>query len=248
MLTGKVAMVAGAGGGLGARIAEALAEAGATVVLADLDRADVADHLANQIRALGGRALALQGDMTDPAQVDRVLDQAADAAGVPDVAVNCINRPFRTLPVAQMAWPDLAGRVLAELQGAFHLTQRLAAVMATRGGGRLIHVSSGLARYPRAGYAALGVAKAALEGFVRYCAQEFGPRGITVNAVAPGMVEAETLRWIPADIVAHVRAATPLMRLATPDDVAGAILFLASPWGQFITGAVIPVNGGFHMA
>jgi NAD(P)-dependent dehydrogenase (short-subunit alcohol dehydrogenase family) len=236
---GKVALVTGASGGIGAGIAARLAEAGATVVVHYRSDGAGAAALAAKI---GG--LAVPAELTDTAAVEALVAAAVDHAGRLDVVVN--NAALQ--PVAALADldPDSFDTVVdANLGGAFRVLRATAARWRQRGeAGAVVNIVSIEAIQPAAGHAHYSASKAALMMLTRSAALEYGPSGIRVNAVAPGLIWREGIEAGWPEGVARWRAAAPLGRLGHPSDVADACLFLASPAARWITGHTLVVDGG----
>ncbi|WP_406424147.1 SDR family NAD(P)-dependent oxidoreductase [Streptomyces sp. NBC_01589] len=246
--TGRVALVTGAGSGIGAATARLLAARGMRVVVNYLRSSKSAEKVVAGIEAAGGRAMAVQADVRDAAAVESMVEQVRAAWGGVDVLVHNALIPYAVKPFQDMTWEELGGKLDAEMHAAFLVTKAVLPAMTEQGWGRIIYLGTGLARRPREGMIALGTAKAALEQFARYVAQELGPQGITVNVVAPGPVESRMADDVFDD--AHRQrqvAATPLGRLAYPADVAQAVAFYAGEDNAFMTGTTAAVNGGMSM-
>jgi 3-oxoacyl-[acyl-carrier protein] reductase len=222
------------------------------VVVNYLRSSKSAEEVVAGIEAAGGQAMAVQADVREAAAVERMVEQVQAAWGGVDVLVHNALIPYAVKPFQDMTWEELGGKLDAEMHAAFLVTKAVLPAMTEQSWGRIIYLGTGLSRRPREGMVALGTAKAALEQFARYVAQELGPQGITVNVVAPGPVE-DTRMARMADVFddAHKQrqvAATPLGRLAHPADVAQAVAFYASEDNAFMTGTTAAVNGGMSMA
>jgi len=236
-LAGKVALVTGGASGIGAATAARLAGAGAGVLLADLDGA-AAEAKAQELGARGARAESLQLDVTS-----RESWQAAGLGerGV-DILVN--NAGFtRDRTLLKMSDEDWDAVLAVHLRGAFLGCQTVLPTMAERGGGAIVNVSSD-ARHGAFGQANYAAAKAGIVGFTRTVALEQAKRGVRVNAVAPGPVETPMLDAVPEAVRESWLEAIPLGRLAKPEEVAAVIEFLVSEDASYLTGHVIPVDGG----
>lgn len=244
-LTGRTALVTGAGQGLGAEIARTLAAHGAAVAVNDLF-AERAEAVAAAIADGGGRAVAAPADVTDLDAVRAMVADAAAALGPIDILVNNAGVPpnpswdllpfHRTDPTSWSAWVDL------NLYGVLHCCHAVVGGMVERGWGRVVTIVSDAGRTGEATLAVYCAAKAAAAGFSRALAKEVGPHGVTANAIALG-----TLR-IPGDpggINERLARRYPVGRVGDPDDVAPAVLWLASPEAAWVTGQTIPVNGGY---
>ena len=154
---------------------------------------------------------------------------------------------FPVRPLAQYAWEDFERKLTGEMKAAFFPSQAVVPGMVARRGGCIVHVSSGLSRVPGPGFVAHSSAKSALDAFSRALALELGPHGIRVNVVAPGLTRTDATAHQPREMQEAVAARTPLRRIAEPEDVAGAILFLCAAWSGDVTGAYLPVSGGIQM-
>lgn len=242
--TDRVALVTGSSRGIGAATAERLAADGAKVVINYRTSADEAEAVAERVRDDGGDALVQRADVTDPEAVAGMVAAVEDEWGGIDVLVNNANMPFEHASFAEMSWDDFEAKLDAELKAAFTVSKAVLPGMAERGYGRAVYVSSGLGERPRPGFVAHGTAKGGLDSFVKYLAQEYGEHGVTANVVAPGLVETDATEERVERVRGHVTEATPLDRVARPDDVAGAIAALASDDATFVTGTYTPVNGG----
>ena len=249
-LDGKVALVTGAGRGIGRAIALRLAEAGAAVAVADLD-ADLALAVTGEIRAAGGTAEAAPADVSDEADVKSVVRACVDRMGGLDVLVNNAGI-FPTRPVLEMETADFDRVVSVNLRGVFLCTREAALVMVDRGGGAIVNVTSIDALHPSmVGLAHYDASKHGVWGFTKNVALEFAPHGIRVNAVAPGGVLTEGVRDMGADTaeaIAAFSARIPMGRMGDPDDIARAVLFLASPLSAYMTGSQVVVDGGRLLA
>ncbi|WP_327420011.1 SDR family oxidoreductase [Streptomyces sp. NBC_01230] len=246
--TGRVALVTGASSGIGAATARLLAARGMRVVVNYLRSSKSAEEVVAGIEAAGGQAMAVRADVREAAAVESMVEQVRSVWGGVDVLVHNALIPYAVKSFQDMTWEELGGKLDAELHAAFAVTKAVLPAMTEQGWGRIIYLGTGLSRRPREGMIALGTAKAALEQFARYLAQELGPQGITVNVVAPGPVESRMADDVFDD--AHKQrqvAATPLGRLAYPADVAQAVAFYAGEDNAFMTGTTAAVNGGMSM-
>lgn len=193
--------------------------------------------------------MAVRADVRDENAVRDMVEQIRAAMGEVEVLVHNALIPYAIKPFDEMSWDELGGKIDQEMHAAFVLTKAVVPGMTARGYGRIVYLGTVLARMPREGMIALGVSKAALTQFARYVALELGPRGITVNVVAPGPVGETTIANAALDQETQRRQAarTALGRIATPDDVARAVAFYAGEDSSFITGITAPVNGGLSM-
>ncbi|MFJ2264941.1 SDR family NAD(P)-dependent oxidoreductase [Streptomyces sp. NPDC087849] len=246
--TGRVALVTGASSGIGAATARLLAARGMRVVVNYLRSGTAAEEVVAGIEAAGGRAMAVQADVREAAAVESMIEQVQAAWGGIDVLVNNALTPYAIKPFQDMSWEELGGKLDNEMRAAFTVTKAVLPAMTEQGWGRIIYLGTGLSRRPREGMIALGTAKAALTQFARYLAQELGPRGITVNVVEPGPVEDTRMADVLDDENKQRQvAATPLGRLAHPDDVAQVVAFYSGEDNAFMTGTTAAVNGGMAM-
>jgi 3-oxoacyl-[acyl-carrier protein] reductase len=244
MLTGRVALVTGASRGIGRAIAIALASGGATVIAAA--RGTNALATVDAITAAGGKAEMATLDVTDPASVEQVTKPMLERHGKIDILVNNagVTRDQLMLRMKRDDWDSV---IAANLTGAFTCTQAVLKAMVKARHGRIINITSVVGETGNAGQANYAASKAGLIGFTKALAQEVASRGITVNAVAPGMIETDMTKAISEGAHEEWAKRIPLQRLGTPDDVAAAVRFLASDEAAYITGHVLAVNGGMHM-
>jgi len=241
-LEGRVAIVTGAGKGIGRAIALAYAEAGARVVCAARTRTDI-DALATEIAGCGGHALAVVCDITSAAQRERLVTDTLEAFGRITHLVNNAGGGGPSNPLTQS--PAHFDAILHfNVTSAFHLAQLCVPQMRKAGAGNILNISSGAARYAQAQFSSYGAAKAALSHLTRLLAQDFAPL-IRVNGIAPGPILTDALkRVMPADMRTHMEQATPLQCLGEVDDIAAAALYLAAPASRWVTGKIIEVDGG----
>ncbi|MGK4580727.1 SDR family NAD(P)-dependent oxidoreductase [Kitasatospora sp. HPMI-4] len=246
---GRVALVTGSSSGIGAATARLLAARGMRVVVNYLHSGTAAEEVVAGIEAAGGQAMAVQADVREAAAVGSMVEQVRAAWGGIDVLVHNALTPYAVKPFREMTWEELGGKLDDEMRAAFTVTRAVLPGMTEQGWGRIVYLGTGLSRRPREGMIALGTAKAALAQFARYLAQELGPLGITVNVVEPGPVDETRTAADVLDEEHRQRqvAATPLGRLAHPDDVAQAVAFYASEDNAFMTGTTAAVNGGMSM-
>ena len=247
-LKGKVALVTGGSRGIGAATSLVLAERGFRVVVNYHANAQEAEEVVKAISAPGGEAVAIQADVTAADDVARMVGEIDQRWGGLDVLVHNALIPYKITSFAELTWEQLGGKLDRELRAAFLLTKAVVPKMISRGYGRLVFLTAVLSRHPRAGMINLGVAKAALDQFVRYIALELAPHGITANLVAPATVEGTTVtKQLTPEKMHQLAAATPMGRLVRPEDVARTVAFLAAEDSGFTTGHCIPCNGGAEM-
>ena len=246
-LTGRTALVTGAARGLGRAIAVALAEAGADVALGLLDRAYDGD-LANEIRALGRRALTLQMDVTKPDEVENAVAATVDELGALDLLVNNAGGGAGHVPAEELSLDALQRTLDVNLRGTFLACRAAFEPMRERAFGRIVNVSSQAALVALPGEAAYCAAKAAVTHLTRCLAVEWGRYGITVNAVAPTFIRTpgtENALADPAFRVDVEERIAALHRIGEPEEVAGAVVFLCSPAASLITGETLVIDGGW---
>ncbi|MBC7805767.1 MAG: SDR family oxidoreductase [Akkermansiaceae bacterium] len=244
LLMGAKALVTGAGRGIGVEIARLLAAEGASVAVHYRGSREGAEKTAEMIRGTGGTAFVVQADLTDEVQATRLIDETRDALGGLDILVNNAAGfgPLKNL--AEHTWDEINDEWEAVVKPVFVLTRAALPHLLAQKHGRVVSLSATLLQRPAPTYGAHAMAKSAVLAFTRTLAREVGPDGITVNAVSPGMALTEFSQSLPEELKNAVRDRTPLRRLATPDDVAKAVLFFASPLADFITGANIAPDGG----
>ena len=241
-LEGRVAVITGAGQGIGRAIAVRFASEGAKVVIVDVAEA-TAHSAAAEIIATGGEAVAIPCDVTRRDQVTALIERALSTYGQIDILGNNagITRDARLIKMSE----DEFDRVIdVNLKGAFNMAQAVAGPMIERGYGRIISTASVVALYGNFGQTNYVATKAGVIGMTRVWARELGPKGITANAVAPGFIETDMIKTVPEKVLTGLIERTPVRRLGTPDDIASAYLFLASDEASFVNGVVLSVDGG----
>jgi 3-oxoacyl-[acyl-carrier protein] reductase len=245
-LKDKVAVVTGASQGIGRDTALALAEAGAKVAAAARNEEKLA-ALVTEIQAAGGEALAVKMDVADADQVKAGFKQVAEKFGRLDILVNnaAVTRDGLALRMKKDDWDTV---LQTNLTGAHLCMQQALGTMMRARAGRIINISSVVAQSGNPGQANYVAAKAGLIGLTKAIAVEMASRGITVNAVAPGFIETPMTDILPDQVKEVLKTRIPLGRMGSPRDVAAAIVFLASDEAGYITGHVLNVNGGMHLA
>ena len=248
-LSGHVALVTGASGGVGAGIAERLAEAGAAVLVHYRSDEAGAATVVDRIRTAHGQAMAVAADLIDRPSVDRLVRSAVEAFDGLDVVVNNAGayRGTRVAPDEpddDDAWVAWTTELDANLRTTALVTRAAIPAMRARGGGAIVNIASISALHPALEQAAYVTAKAGVIAFTRAAAQELGPEGIRVNALSPGLIGRPTLADDWPDGLARWMAKVPLGRVGAPDDVADGCLFLAAPASRWITGQHLVVDGG----
>lgn len=244
----QVAVITGASRGIGAATALVLAEQGFKVVVNYRSSSEQAHDVVRAATTAGGEAVAIRADVTEADDVAAMVGEAEQRWGRVDVLVHNALIPFDVTSFADLSWEQLGGKLDAELRSAFLLTKAVVPGMISHGYGRMVFLSTGLSRRPREGMITLGVAKAALDQFVRYIALELAPHGITANLVAPATVdETRVTEQLTSEQMRHLGATNPMGRLVRAEEVARTIAFLASDGSRFTTGHYLPVNGGLAM-
>lgn len=250
---GKVVLVTGASRGIGAAIARAFAAEGATVVVNFLANAQAAAEVVADCQAAGGDAWAVQADVTSGEAVERMLAQSREEVGPLDVVVNNAFRPYafdpeRRATFGELSWAQYQSQFDGSVGAAYNVCRAALPQLRRNAQGSIVNIVTDLVQRPVVPYHDYTTAKTALVGFSRNLAAELGPLGVRVNCVAPGLVyPTQASGATRAQFRESVMAATPLRRLARPQDVAGPVLFLAGEWSGFMTGQVLFVDGGLVM-
>jgi len=247
LLNDQVVLVTGASRGIGAATAKLLAAHGAKVIVNYNRSANEATAVVESINKAGGQSVAIKADVGNEAEVKHLLNAATETYGFIDTVILNASPSFAIRSFIDYNWQDFERKLVGELKSAFSLCKHVVPQMVQRRKGNIIAISTGLSRQPGQGFIAHSTAKAALDAFVRGLAFELGPHGIRVNVIAPGLVETDATRFMSAEQKDAFAQSAPLRRVALPEDVAGAVLLLASGETRFITGAYLPVNGGIQM-
>ena len=239
-LSGKTAFITGSTRGIGLAVAVALYQAGARVAIVGRDAGKAGAVAAG----LGDRAFGVACDVSDGKQIESAVTAAEQALGPVDILVNNagITRDNLLLRMTEAEWDEV---LAANLKGAFLTTKAVLKGMMKRRSGRIINVTSIVGLTGNKGQANYAASKAGLIGFTKSVAKEYGSRGILVNAIAPGFIETDMTSGLPEEARTAMLASITLGRLGRPEDVAGAVLFLASDLAGYITGQVLVVDGGF---
>ena len=243
-LSGRVALVTGASRGIGEAVARRLAGRGATVVAAA--RGDHAGVVVGEIVAQGGKAETVTMDVTDASSVERVVADVVARLGRVDILVNNAGIARDQL-LMRMKRDDWDAVMATNLTAAFTCSQAVLRPMLRQRSGRIVNISSVVGQMGNAGQVNYAASKAGLIGFAKALAREVASRQITVNVVAPGMIDTDMTRAISEGALTELTAQIPLGRIGTPDDVAWAVCFLVSDQAAYVTGQVLAVNGGMYM-
>ncbi len=244
-LKDRLALVTGAGQGIGRQISLTFAQEGAAVAVADMNE-QTASQVADEIKGYGGQALALPMDVTDREGVRQALDRVASDWGKLDILVNNagIIRDQFFLKMTPEQWDQV---LAVNLTGLFNCSQAAVPLMVEQEYGRVISISSVVGQTGNMGQVNYAASKAGVMGFTKALAREMVRYNITVNAIAPGFIWTPMKKTVPEKIVKKIIAAVPMGDLGQPQDVANVALFLAAEESSYITGQVIPVNGGYYM-
>jgi 3-oxoacyl-[acyl-carrier protein] reductase len=246
-LNGKVAVVTGASKGIGAAIAERLAEAGASVVVNYATSKDGADAVVNRIRANGGKAVSSQADVSKPGDIKRLFEETKSSFGRLDILVN--NAGIYEFAALDEVTPEHFHRMFDLNVLGLILTTREAARLIGDHGGSVLNIGSIVGESPIQGATVYSATKAAVDAVTKALSEELGPRKIRVNSLNPGMVETEGLHAagvIESDLRKQVEAKTPLGRIGQPDDIARAAVFFASDDAGWVTGQALMAAGGYR--
>ena len=246
LLDGKVAIITGASRGIGRACALELAKAGAKIVVNFAGNKAAAEQVVALIKESGGEAVLFQADIARAGDADALIKAALDAFGRIDILVNNagITRDNLLLRMKEEEWDAVMN---TNLKGVFNCTKAVAKVMMKQRSGRIINMTSVVGQMGNAGQSNYSAAKAGVIGFTKSLAKELASRNITVNAVAPGFIATDMTAVLTEDVKTGLANQIPLSRLGMPEDVAGAVLFLASDAANYITGQTINVDGGMVM-
>lgn len=245
-LQGRVAIVTGAAQGIGRAIAETLAQAGADIVVGDIDPGRSLETV-NAVEKLGRRALNVKVNVAEADDTKAMVEQVLKAWGKVDILVNNagITRDGLLLRMKEEDW-NLVLQV--NLNGTFNCTKAVLQTMTKQRYGRIVNIASIVGVMGNAGQANYAASKAAVIGFTKTVGREYASRNVTVNAVAPGFIDTAMTHGLPAEVKETLQKQIPLGRLGTPADIAAAVRFLVSEDAAYITGHVLHVNGGMLMA
>lgn len=246
-LKGKVCFVTGGSRGIGRAIVTAMANAGAHVAFTFQTSKETAETLAKTLETEKGvKCRAYQANVASAEDMQRAVTQVLAEFGAITILVNNagITRDKSFLKMSKEAWDEV---MHVNLDGVFHTTQLVAQDMVGAGWGRIINISSIVGQTGNFGQTNYAATKGAVISFTESLARELARKGITVNAVAPGFIETDMVTGMPEAALNQVKAMTPMGRLGKPEEIADAVLFLASPRASYVTGQVLGVNGGMYM-
>jgi 3-oxoacyl-[acyl-carrier protein] reductase len=245
-LQGKVCLVTGGTRGIGRAISLGLAECGADVVFNYQNSREQAEEVCRLVQDKGVRCRAIMANVTSEDEVNHMVQEIQDSLGPVSILVNNagITRDRTFLKMTREIWDAVIG---VNLNGLFNVTHAVLSGMINLGWGRIINISSFVGLTGNFGQTNYAATKGGINSFTMALAREVARKGITVNAVAPGFTDTDMARAIPANVLDQIKAMTPIGRLGSPEEIAYAVCFLASPRSSFVTGHVLSVNGGILM-
>ncbi len=246
LLAQQVALVTGASRGIGRAVARALGAEGAAVVVNYTSNEEAAQEAVDQIVTSGGRAMAFKADVSKASDAEALIKVTLDAFGRLDILVNNagITRDNLLMRMKEEDWDAV---MHTNLKGVFNCTKAVTRTLLKQKSGRIINISSVVALMGNPGQANYCAAKAGVIGFTKSVARELASRGITCNAVCPGYIDTDMTRDLPEEARNAMRSQIPLGRVGSGEDVARAVVFLAGPGGDYITGQTLCVDGGMTM-
>lgn len=245
-LKGKTAIVTGGSRGIGKSIALELASRGANVAVNCTKSIESAEAVIKEIRNMGVSGMAVKADVSNSEEVENLVNEVLNTFGSIDILVNNAGITRDNL-IIRMTEKDFDDVISTNLKGAFICTKAISKVMIKQKSGKIINVSSVVGIVGNAGQSNYAAAKAGLIGFTKSMAKELAKRGINVNAVAPGFIETDMTSRLPEKVKDEFVNSIPMMRAGKPEDIAKAVLFLASEYSDYITGQVINIDGGMVM-
>ena len=243
----KVALVTGASRGIGAATAKALAREGTSVIVNYFSSREAADRVVDDITSTGGRAIAVQADCRNRREVEDMVQRGANELGPIDILVANAGMSVPFKPFADLTYEEFRTKVMGEMDCFFFPIKATLPEMINRRTGCIVGISSTLSRHAVPSFSAHTTAKSAVDGLMKSLALELGPLGIRVFTVAPGLTVTDATSGNPKEQFEMVARMTPLGRVAQPEDIADAVVAVASDHMRFVTGAYIPVCGGALM-
>lgn len=258
LMEDRVALVTGSSHGIGAATAKLLARNGAAVGVNYHSSRDAAESVVEEIETQGGKAIAVQGDVHSQESVEEMVDAVTKQLGAIDTLVLNASGKFVIAPFVDYEWSDFEEKLLGDVTSVFYPCKAVVPSMIENQKGSIIAVSSGVSRSPRLGFSgekhpqgigftSHSTAKSGIDGFVRSLAYELSSHNIRVNAVAPGVTETNATGFVSEETMNEFAKTVPLKRIGQPEDIAEAILFLASDASRYITGSYVAVDGGLLM-
>ncbi|MBP6672330.1 MAG: 3-oxoacyl-ACP reductase FabG [Bacteroidetes bacterium] len=241
-LKNKVAVITGAGQGIGKTTAHLFAREGASIIVADINL-EHAQTTANEITANGGKAIAVNVNVASLKECEALSKTAIEKFGTIDILVNNAGIT-RDATLAKMTEEQFDQVISVNLKGVFNMTKAITPVMVEKGYGKVVNTSSVVGLYGNFGQTNYVAAKSGVIGMTKVWAREFGRKGITVNAVAPGFIATDMIATVPEKVINGIKERTPLQRLGDPIDIANAYLFLSCDESAFVSGIVLSVDGG----
>jgi 3-oxoacyl-[acyl-carrier protein] reductase len=243
MLKDKVAIVTGSGRGIGRAIATVLMQAGASVVISDINE-ELCQKTAAELKSEGGKVIAVPCNVTNGESIEKMVEKVVGEWGRIDILVNNagITRDDLFMRMSEEHWQAV---IDTNLTSAFKVTKPVLKVMSKQRSGRIINIASTTGVHGNPGQVNYAAAKAGLIGFTKTVALEYASRNITSNAVAPGFIDTDMTKALGEEKISKFVEKIPLQRMGTPDDIAQAVLFYAGP-GSYVTGTVLEVNGGLY--
>lgn len=240
----KIALVVGASGGIGQAVCRQLADDGFDLAIHYHRNHEAAQKLQQSLMEKGVQSFSCAADIVDAAQTAELIEKISRKLGVLTVVVNCVTPKIPVIQLAALEWSDMQMHLDADIRGLLNLAKCVVPIFEAAKYGKIINFTSQAVETPSAGWLHYITAKSALQGFSKALAVELAPKGITVNMVSPGMTDTELIADMPEKARLLVAARTPLRRLAKPEDIAGAVSYLASARADYLTGETIRVNGG----
>jgi 3-oxoacyl-[acyl-carrier protein] reductase len=247
LLKDKIALITGASRGIGAETAKLFALEGAKVVVNYNNNQEAAQKVVDEIKSKNGQAIAVQADVTEVEQVEKMMQIIKDHWGNVDILVINAGLRFKVAPFMQLTWEDFSYKYYGEMKSFYNSSKAVIPGMIARKSGVIVAVSSGLSRHPGYGFSSHSASKSAVDALVKSLALELGSMGIRVNTVAPGLTITDATSWMPKEQQEQAANRTALKRNGMPEDIAGAILFMASDLSSHITGTYLSVDGGVSM-
>jgi 3-oxoacyl-[acyl-carrier protein] reductase len=244
-LKDKVAFVTGAAQGIGRAIAFSLAREGASIIVSDINL-EMAQQTAGEIEKTGVKTAALKTNVADFAEAEASVKSAKEVFGKIDILVNNAGITKDTL-LLRMKPEDWNAVIAVNLTGVFNMTKAVSSLMTKQRSGKIVNISSIVGQMGNAGQTNYAASKAGVIGMTKTIARELAGRGICVNAVAPGFIDTAMTQKLPEEVKNTMLSQIPMAKLGTPEDIASAVLFLASSDSDYITGQVLAVNGGMYM-